>query len=76
MVPQNTTEKLLLDRLLELGGTVIRPMTLTSITQDAHGVTAAFDNGDTVRARYAVGADGIHSTVREQAGYRLPRRPI
>ena len=35
MVPQNTTEKLLLDRLLELGGTVIRPMTLTSITQDA-----------------------------------------
>ena len=72
MVPQNTTEKLLLDRLLELGGTVIRPMTLTSITQDAHGVTAAFDNGDTVRARYAVGADGIHSTVREQAaiGFR------
>ena len=47
-------------------------MTLTSITQDAHGVTATFDYGDTVRARYAVGADGIHSTVREQAaiGFR------
>ncbi len=68
MVPQSTTEKLLLDRLLELGGSVIRPKTLTSITQDPDGVTATFDDGDVIRARYAVGADGIHSTVREQAG--------
>jgi 2-polyprenyl-6-methoxyphenol hydroxylase-like FAD-dependent oxidoreductase len=68
MVPQSTTEKLLLDRLVELGGSVIRPKTLTSITQDADGVTATFDDGDVIRARYAVGADGIHSTVRDQAG--------
>jgi 2-polyprenyl-6-methoxyphenol hydroxylase-like FAD-dependent oxidoreductase len=67
MVPQSTTEKLLLDRLVELGGSVIRPKTLSSITQDADGVTATFDDGDVIRARYAVGADGIHSTVREQA---------
>src|SRR5258708_37535144 len=68
MVPQSTTEKLLLDRLVELGGSVIRPKTLTSITQDPDGVTATFDDGDVIRARSAVGADGIHSTVREQAG--------
>jgi 2-polyprenyl-6-methoxyphenol hydroxylase-like FAD-dependent oxidoreductase len=68
MVPQSTTEKLLLDRLVELGGSVIRPKTLTSITQDADGVTATFDDADVIRARYAVGADGINSTVREQAG--------
>jgi 2-polyprenyl-6-methoxyphenol hydroxylase-like FAD-dependent oxidoreductase len=68
MVPQSTTEKLLLDRLVELGGSVVRPKALTSITQDAEGVTATFDDGDVIRARYAVGADGIHSTVREQAG--------
>ncbi len=68
MVPQSTTEKLLLDRLVELGGSVIRPKTLTSITQDADGVTATFDDGDVIRARYAVGADGINSIVREQAG--------
>ncbi len=68
MVPQDTTERLLLDRLTELGGTVIRPKTLTAVTQDADGVTATFDDGDVIRARYAVGADGIHSTVREQAG--------
>jgi 2-polyprenyl-6-methoxyphenol hydroxylase-like FAD-dependent oxidoreductase len=68
MVPQSTTERLLLDRLLELGGTVVRPKTLTSATQDADGVTATFDDGDVIRARYLVGADGIHSTVREDAG--------
>ncbi|PXX06954.1 FAD-dependent oxidoreductase [Mycolicibacterium moriokaense] len=68
MVPQSTTEKVLLDRLVELGGSVIRPKTLTSISHDADGVTAMFDDGDVIRARYAVGADGIHSTVREQAG--------
>src|ERR1700676_2423006 len=68
MVPQSTTEKLLLDRLVELGGSVMRPKTLTSITQDADAVTARFDDGDIIRARYAVGADGMHSTVRQQAG--------
>jgi len=68
MVPQATTERLLLDRLTELGGAVLRPKTLASLRQDADGVTATFDDGDEIRARYVVGADGIHSTVREQAG--------
>jgi 2-polyprenyl-6-methoxyphenol hydroxylase-like FAD-dependent oxidoreductase len=68
LVPQSTTEQVLLDRLVELGGTVVRPKTLTSITQDDDGVTAVFDDGDVLRARFVVGADGIHSTVREHAG--------
>ena len=68
MVPQATTERLLLERLTELGGTVIRPKVLASVAQDADGVTAVFEDGDVIRARYVVGADGIHSTVREQAG--------
>ena len=68
MVPQATTEGLLLDRLTELGGRVVRPKTLTSVTQAADGVTATFEDGDVIRARYVVGTDGIHSTVREQAG--------
>jgi 2-polyprenyl-6-methoxyphenol hydroxylase-like FAD-dependent oxidoreductase len=68
MAPQSTTERLLLDRVRELGGDVVRPKVLTAITQDAEGVTAMFNDGDTVRARYVVGADGMHSTVREQAG--------
>jgi 2-polyprenyl-6-methoxyphenol hydroxylase-like FAD-dependent oxidoreductase len=47
---------------------VIRPKVLASVAQDADGVTAVFEDGDVIRARYVVGADGIHSTVREQAG--------
>ncbi|MEZ0052228.1 2-polyprenyl-6-methoxyphenol hydroxylase-like FAD-dependent oxidoreductase [Mycobacterium sp. MAA66] len=68
MAPQSTTERLLLERLTELGGEVIRPKTLTGITQDPTGVTARFDDGEQIRAQYIVGADGMHSTVRDQAG--------
>lgn len=68
MAPQSTTERLLLDRVRELGGDVVRPKVLVTVTEDATGVTATFDDGDTVRARYVVGADGMHSTVRTQAG--------
>lgn len=68
LIPQSTTERLLLDRVRELGGDVIRAKVLTTIVQDADGATATFADGGTIRARYAVGADGMHSTVREQAG--------
>ena len=68
MVPQSTTERLLLERLEELGGSVQRPRTVTAINQDADGVTATFEDGDVIRARYVVGADGIRSIVRQQAG--------
>jgi 2-polyprenyl-6-methoxyphenol hydroxylase-like FAD-dependent oxidoreductase len=68
MLSQADTERLLLERLQELGGEVIRPKTLSRATQDADGVTATFDNGETLRASYVVGTDGMHSTVREQAG--------
>ena len=68
LVPQSTTERLLLDRVRELGGDVIRPKVLDTVVQDADGATATFSDGDVVRARYVIGADGMHSTVREQAG--------
>lgn len=68
MISQADTERLLEERLNELGGNVIRPKTLTEVAQDEDGVTATFDDGDTIRARYLVGADGMHSTVRHQAG--------
>jgi 2-polyprenyl-6-methoxyphenol hydroxylase-like FAD-dependent oxidoreductase len=71
MIPQNATEALLLGRLRELGGEVQRPFEVTDVKQDADGVsaTASVDGGSrTIRGRYLVGADGMHSVVRERAG--------
>ena len=72
MIPQNITESILLARLRELGGDVHRPWTVHDVRQDADGVSLSVaSNGEapqTIRARYLVGADGMHSTVRERAG--------
>ncbi|MER7467576.1 FAD-dependent monooxygenase [Streptomyces sp. NPDC097981] len=68
MVPQYETEAVLLARLRALGGDVHRPYEVTGVTQDADGVTLTTAGGETLRAAHAVGADGMHSTVREAAG--------
>ncbi|HEY8608384.1 MAG TPA: FAD-dependent oxidoreductase [Noviherbaspirillum sp.] len=68
MVSQARTEQILLERLLALGGKVLRPRRLAALCQDAHGVAASLDDGATLRGHYLVGADGMHSTVREAAG--------
>jgi 2-polyprenyl-6-methoxyphenol hydroxylase-like FAD-dependent oxidoreductase len=68
LVPQAVTESVLLTRLQQLGGRVLRPYTLTGLDQDRSGVTARFADGGQLRASCVVGADGAHSTVRDQAG--------
>ncbi|MFE9703306.1 FAD-dependent oxidoreductase [Streptomyces sp. NPDC005930] len=68
MLEQYKTEALLLARLRELGGDVHRPYEVESLAQDADGVTLTLAGGQTLRADYAVGADGMHSSVREAAG--------
>jgi len=83
MVPQSTTEAVLLDRFVALGGEVHRPVRLTGLTPVAgtsigsppQAVTATFGDGSTVSARWVVGADGMHSTVREQAGIPFDGAP-
>src|SRR6201997_3519193 len=52
MLSQADTERLLLERLHELGGEVIRPKTLSRVTQDTNGAIATFDDGQTIRASY------------------------
>jgi len=68
LVPQYETEAVLLERLRALGGDVHRPYEVTGAAQDDDGVTLTMATGETLRARYAVGADGMHSAVREAAG--------
>jgi len=72
MIPQAVTEAVLLQRLTELGGQVLRPGAVTDVAQDDRGVTATLDDGRHLRARYLVGADGMHSTIRARAGIGFP----
>ena len=37
-----------------------------AVSQDSNGVTARFENGETVRADALIGADGLRSIVRRQ----------
>ncbi|WP_051825213.1 FAD-dependent monooxygenase [Kitasatospora aureofaciens] len=68
MVPQWRTQRILHERLRELGGEVAFGRELVDLTQDGEGVTAEFATGAPVRARYLVAADGGRSTVRRLLG--------
>jgi len=71
MVPQSTTEAVLEERLTALGGAVHRGVAALGAVAQTDGAavrvkTAAGEQ--IVQARYVVGADGMHSAVREAAG--------
>lgn len=72
MLPQNQTEEVLNARLLEVGGSVQRGWTVEAVTElgDAVLVSATSASGEqrTFKARYVLGADGMHSIVRQSAG--------
>ncbi|MFE6484295.1 FAD-dependent oxidoreductase [Streptomyces sp. NPDC057757] len=75
MLPQWRTQRILFDRLTELGGTVEFGRELVAVAQDVDGVTASFAAGAPLRARYAVAADGGRSTVRRALGIGMTGEP-
>lgn len=71
MVPQSTTEAVLQARLAELGGEIHRGVSALGAVADAEGATVrlkAPTGEQRVQARYVVGADGMHSIIRDAAG--------
>src|SRR5215471_777500 len=67
-IQQRITERLLTEDLERHGGRVERGVELIALEQDAETVTAILRSGgqeETVRCRYAVGADGARSRVRD-----------
>jgi 2-polyprenyl-6-methoxyphenol hydroxylase-like FAD-dependent oxidoreductase len=72
---QTETERVLRERLEDLGVSVERPLTLTGFSQDGEVVTAQLTDGNgapvTIRASYLVGTDGAKSTVRHGMGQHL-----
>ena len=67
-VSQHDTEAVLSQKLAAGGVTIERSLRLTSFTQDPDGVSASLLRADgsahSVRARWLIGCDGAHSTVR------------
>lgn len=79
MVPQFLTERVLRERLAELGHTVLFGRELVGFEQDLDGVTATLvgPNGqEELRGRYLVGADGGRSAVRGALGVAFPGQTL
>jgi 2-polyprenyl-6-methoxyphenol hydroxylase-like FAD-dependent oxidoreductase len=71
MYPQDGTERVLLAALERLGGDVHRPSELVDFRATEDGIVANVRMDKAVvpiAARWLVGCDGMHSTVREHAG--------
>ena len=76
LIPQSMTEKLLEERLLQLGAAVRRKTELVAFEQNQNEVQCVLlDAGGarkTVGAKYLVGCDGAHSIVRHGLGLPFP----
>jgi 6-methylpretetramide 4-monooxygenase / 4-hydroxy-6-methylpretetramide 12a-monooxygenase len=74
-LPQWRTERILADRLVELGGAVERGVTVVSVRQRDDGVLAGLERADgsseTVEASWVIGAGGAHSVTRESMAETL-----
>lgn len=68
MLPQNRTESILTSRLQALGGVVRRNVAALKASQETDYVTVRTRAGqgeEEIQARFVVGADGMHSTMRQ-----------
>ncbi|AEV86453.1 FAD-dependent oxidoreductase [Actinoplanes sp. SE50] len=72
-------QPILVEQLTEharaLGAEVRQGVAVTAFDQDDDGVTVDLCAGEPVRARFLVGCDGSHSTVRKLLGVPFPGEP-
>jgi 2-polyprenyl-6-methoxyphenol hydroxylase-like FAD-dependent oxidoreductase len=71
-IPQPVIVQLLEEHAIELGAEVRRGSAVVGFEQDDEGVTIELADGQRLRARYLVGCDGAHSTVRKRLGVGFP----
>jgi 2-polyprenyl-6-methoxyphenol hydroxylase-like FAD-dependent oxidoreductase len=79
VTPQYNVERLLTERATAAGARIVRGVEVVDVSQDSDGVSvrARADAVESVyRAKYAVGADGVHSSVRKALDLPFPGRPV
>lgn len=79
MLPQFLTERVMRERLAELGASVEFGCELVGFEQDDEGISARVigrAGEERIRARYLVGADGGHSFVRSALGIGFPGKSL
>ncbi len=67
-LPQDRTESIMADVLTSQGGHVRYGVSLETLNEESGEVIASFADGSTESFDHIIGADGIKSTVRKQAG--------
>ncbi|MGW4212245.1 FAD-dependent monooxygenase [Lentzea sp. NPDC004789] len=75
ITPQYHVERLLEERAKAAGARIVRGAEVTALSQDADGVDLTVD-GAVLRADHVVGADGVHSVVREALGLPFPGKSV
>jgi len=80
VTPQYHVERLLRERAAAAGADLLRGARVTRVVPDGDRVRIVVDAGEGglrgATARYVVGADGHHSTVRDQLGLAFPGRSV
>jgi 2-polyprenyl-6-methoxyphenol hydroxylase-like FAD-dependent oxidoreductase len=68
LIPQHEVERILEEKLNELGVKVRREMRIKGVeASDSKGIELTFENGETTQTTYLIGADGSRSTVRSNS---------
>ncbi|CAM2837603.1 FAD-dependent oxidoreductase [Mycobacterium intermedium] len=75
VTPQSNVDRALANYAVEQGADIQRGVEVIGLSQDADGVTVTTRH-DRWRAKYVIGADGAHSTVRELVGADFPGKTI
>lgn len=70
MIGQSYVEKLLDEKLKELGAAVIRSTTIESIEVNKEGCLTTLSSGERIQSSYVIGADGAQSFVRNH--FKIP----
>jgi 2-polyprenyl-6-methoxyphenol hydroxylase-like FAD-dependent oxidoreductase len=80
VTPQYETERVLEERAKLLGADIRHKAQVTGLTQKPDGVEVKVREDErldrVVRAAYVVGADGMHSTVRQALGIPFPGKSV